>query len=157
MTAPAIEPASRRFSLSSIPHLAQRLTPEVLVGLSLRLGVAAIFFLSGRTKVDGLLTVSDTTFFLFAEEYRVPLLPPDLAAHLATYAEHLFPVLLALGLLTRFSAIALLLMTIVIQAFVVPAGWPTHLLWAGALLYLIRHGGGRVALDRLLSWPGGLA
>ena len=113
-----------------------------------RVAIAAIFFLSGRTKVDGWLTVSESAYALFREEYRVPLLPAETAAHLATYAEHLFPILLVLGLLTRLSALALLGMTAVIQVFVYPDAWPTHLSWAGLLLYLAGRGAGRLSLDR---------
>lgn len=124
--------------------------PEWPLALLLRLGVAAPFFLSGRTKVEGLLTISPSTRYLFAEEYRVPLLPPDLAAALATYAEHALPILLILGLFTRPAALGLLAMTLVIQLFVIPSGWPTHLLWAGPLIYLIARGPGRASLDRRL-------
>lgn len=120
-----------------------------LLALAARVAIAAIFFLSGRTKVDGLLTVNDTAFMLFREEYRVPLLSPELAAYMATYAEHLFPALLVLGLFTRLSALALLGMTAVIQVFVYPDAWPTHLSWAGLLLYLIARGGGKLSVDRL--------
>ena len=88
---------------------------------------------------------------LFEDEYRLPLLPPDAAAHLAAYAEHAFPVLLVLGLGTRLSAAALLGMTLVIQLFVYPAAWPTHLSWATLLLYLVGRGGGRWTLDHLLA------
>lgn len=125
--------------------------PEWPLALLLRVGVAAPFFLSGRTKVDGLLTLSPSTQYLFAEEYRVPLLPPETAALLATWAEHLLPVLLVLGLATRPAALGLLGMTLVIQLFVVPGGWPTHLLWAGPLVYLIARGPGAASLDRLLK------
>lgn len=125
--------------------------PESLIALVLRIGIAGPFFLSGRTKVEGFLTLSPSTEYLFAEEYRVPLLPPDLAAHLATYAEHLLPVLLVLGVLTRLSALGLIAMTLVIQLFVVPTGWPTHLLWAGPLVYLLARGPGGWSLDRLLK------
>lgn len=125
--------------------------PDALIGLTARLGIAGVFFLSGRTKVDGLLTVNDTAYALFADEYRVPLLPSDAAAHLATYAEHLFPVLLVLGLLTRLSALALLGMTAVIQLFVYPDAWPTHFTWAAILIYLLARGGGAFSLDRLLG------
>lgn len=104
--------------------------------------MGAIFFLSGRTKVEGFLTVSDSAYTLFREEYKVPLLPPEFAAHMATYAEHLFPVLLVLGLCTRLSALALLGMTAVIQIFVYPDAWPTHLSWAALMLYLIGRGTG---------------
>lgn len=119
-----------------------------LLALAARVAVAAIFFLSGRTKVDGLLTVNETAYTLFREDYKVPLLPPEFAAHLATYAEHLFPVLLVLGLFTRLSALALLGMTAVIQVFVYPSAWPTHLSWAALMLYLIGRGAGPVSLDR---------
>jgi putative oxidoreductase len=112
-----------------------------------RIAIAAIFFYSGRTKVDGFLTVNDSTYLLFQDEYKVPLVPPDVAAHMATYAEHLFPILLVLGLFTRLSAFALLGMTAVIQIFVYPDAWPTHLSWAGLLLYLIARGGGKIAVD----------
>ncbi|MGE0558934.1 MAG: DoxX family protein [Burkholderiales bacterium] len=122
-----------------------------LIALAARIAVAAIFFLSARTKVDGLLTIKDSTFTLFAEEYKVPLLPPEFAAHMATYAEHLFPILLVLGLCTRLSAAALLGMTAVIQIFVYPDAWPTHLTWAVPMLYLIGRGGGAWTLDRRLG------
>jgi putative oxidoreductase len=116
-----------------------------------RIAIAAIFFLSGRTKVEGLLTVTDSAYALFREEYKVPFIPPEIAAHMAAYAEHLFPVLLLLGLFTRLSALALLGMTAVIQIFVYPDAWPTHLAWAGLLLYLIGRGAGPVSLDRVLG------
>lgn len=121
-------------------------------GLALiaRIAIAAIFWQSGRTKVDGWLTISDSAYDLFRTEYALPLIPPVLAAQLATVAEHLFPILLVLGLATRFSALALLGMTLVIQCFVYPSAWPTHLSWAGLMLLLVVHGGGRWSLDRLL-------
>lgn len=131
-------------------RLADRLaafTPHDLLALVDRIAIAAIFFLSGRTKVEGLLTVTDSAYELFRTEYRLPLLPPELAAHLAAYAEHLFPLLLVLGLFTRLSALALLGMTLVIQLFVYPDAWPTHLSWAGLLLYLVGRGGGRWSID----------
>lgn len=124
--------------------------PDWVLPLAARLGVAAVFFQSGRTKVEGLLHVTASTVDLFATEYRLPLLSPALAAHLAAYSETLFPILLVLGLFTRLSALALLTMVLVIQVFVYPDAWPTHLSWAGLLLPLIARGGGRVALDRLL-------
>jgi putative oxidoreductase len=116
-----------------------------------RVGIAAIFFFSGRTKVDGFLTVNESAYMLFREEYKVPLLPPEVAAHLATYAEHLFPILLILGLFTRLSALALLAMTAVIQIFVYPEAWPTHLSWAGLLLYLIARGAGKASVDHAIG------
>ena len=132
---------------------ADRLTTLISHGtlaLASRLAVGSIFFLSGRSKVDGILTISDGAHALFREEYKVPLLPPELAAHMAAYAEHFFPILLVLGLFTRLSALALLGMTAVIQIFVYPDAWPTHLSWAALMLYLVGRGGGPVSLDRIL-------
>lgn len=118
-----------------------------LIAVSARVSMAAVFFLSGRTKVEGVLDVTDATLFLFAQEYRLPLIPAPVAAHVATYAEHFFPILLFLGLGTRASALALLAMTLVIQIFVYPGAWPTHLSWATLLLYLVGRGAGRFSLD----------
>jgi putative oxidoreductase len=129
--------------------LAERALPASLLLLVQRLGIAAVFFQSGRTKVEGLFTIPETTVELFRSEYALPLLPPEVAAYLAAGAEHLFPVLLVLGLFTRLSAAALLGMTLVIQTFVYPDAWPTHLSWAGLMLPLIAVGGGRYSLDRL--------
>lgn len=135
---------------NEIAERLSRLVTHDLLALGARVAIAAIFFMSGRTKVDGFLTVSDTAYTLFREDYKVPLIPPELAAHLATYAEHLFPVLLVLGLFTRFSALALLGMTAVIQVFVYPDAWPTHLSWATLMLYLIGRGAGTLSADRPL-------
>jgi putative oxidoreductase len=122
-----------------------------LLALAARFAITGIFFMSGRTKVEGWLSVSDSAVALFADEYKVPVLPPELAAHLATYAEHLFPILLVLGLFTRLSALALLGMTAVIQIFVYPEAWATHLSWAGLLLYLAGRGAGAWSLDRAIG------
>ena len=116
-----------------------------------RFAIAAIFFYSGRTKVEGFLTLTPSAYLLFREEYKLPLIPPEIAAHMAAYAEHFFPLLLVLGLCTRLSALALLGMTLVIQTFVYPDAWPTHLSWAGLLLYLVAYGAGPVSLDRVLK------
>jgi putative oxidoreductase len=133
-----------------LTDLAERALPLSFLQLVQRFGIAAVFFQSGRTKVEGIFTIPDTTIELFRNEYALPLLPPELAAYLAAGAEHLFPVLLVLGLFTRLSALALLGMTLVIQIFVYPDAWPTHLSWAGLMLPLIALGGGRYSLDRLL-------
>tara|TARA_Y100000782_G_scaffold115367_1_gene157322 strand:- start:2560 stop:2934 length:375 start_codon:yes stop_codon:yes gene_type:complete len=122
-----------------------------MLGLVARLAIAAVFFYSGRTKVSGVLTIKPSTFSLFETEYALPLLSPYLAAHLATYAEHLFPLLLVLGLLARLSALALLGMTLVIQLFVYPDAWPTHLTWIGLMLVVIGRGAGRWSADRMLG------
>ena len=139
-----------RSAYGKITDLAGKLLPADLLLLVQRLGIAAVFFQSGRTKVEGVFTVPDTTIELFRSEYALPLLPPELAAYMAAGAEHLFPVLLVLGLFTRLSAAALLGMTLVIQTFVYPDAWPTHLSWAGLMLPLIALGGGRFSADRLL-------
>jgi putative oxidoreductase len=126
-----------------------RLLPESLLLLVARLGIAAVFFQSGRTKVEGFLTIKPSTYDLFANEYTLPLIPSEIAARMATGAEHLFPMLLVLGLFTRLSALALLGMTTVIEVFVYPDAWPTHLSWAGLMLPLIACGGGSWSLDHL--------
>ena len=135
-------------------RLADRLSGWVahdLLALAARIALAAIFFLSGRTKVEGWLSVNDTAYTLFRDDYKLPIVPPELAAHLAAYAEHLFPLLLLIGLCTRLSGLALLSMTAVIQIFVYPDAWPTHLAWATLMLYLIGRGGGRFSLDHMLG------
>ena len=126
-----------------------RLLPDAVLLLLDRVAVAAIFFLSGRTKVQGLFTIKDSTYELFRSEYALPLLPPELAAQMATTAEHVFPLLLVLGLCTRGAALGLLGMTAVIEIFVYPDAWPTHLGWAALLLPLVAKGGGRWSLDQV--------
>ena len=133
--------------------VADRLTalvPHDALALIDRVAIGAIFFLSGRTKVEGWLTVTQGTYSLFRDEYKLPLIPIEIAAHAAAWAEHVFPLLLVLGLFTRLSALALLGMTLVIQLFVYPDAWPTHLSWAGLLLYLVGRGAGAMSMDRLL-------
>lgn len=132
---------------------AAKLFPPSLLLLVQRLGIAAVFFMSGRTKVDGLLTVNDSAFELFRTDYALPFVKPEIAAYAATYSEHLFPLLLVLGLFTRLAATALLIMTLVIEIFVYPDAWPTHLSWAGVMLPLIALGGGKISLDRVLKLP----
>lgn len=129
--------------------LTRMMTHDVLAFVN-RVAIAAIFFLSGRTKVDGWLTVNDSAYALFRDEFKLPLIPPEMAANAAAWAEHLFPVLLVMGLFTRMAALALLGMTLVIQVLVYPDAWPTHLSWAGLLLYLVGRGGGRLSLDQIL-------
>ncbi len=134
-----------------IADMLTNVTGHASLALINRIAIAAIFFLSGRTKVDGFLTINDSAYALFRDEYKVPVIPPEIAAHMATYAEHVFPALLVLGLLTRLSALALLGMTAVIQIFVYPDAWPTHLSWAGLLLYLVARGAGTISLDRMIG------
>lgn len=128
--------------------------PRDVVSLALRIFPAMVFFQSGRTKVEGLFSIKDSTWFLFEHEYALPLIPSNIAAVMATTAEHLLPVLIILGLATRLSALGLLGMTAVIQIFVYPDAWVTHGLWASALLALVAIGPGRLSLDHLLGLDG---
>lgn len=126
--------------------------PWDVAALALRLFPALVFLASGQTKVDGF-AIADSTWYLFEHEYALPLIPPAWAAVAATIAEHVFPVLLILGLATRASALALLGMTLTIQIFVYPDAWATHGLWAACFLGLIAGGPGRLSLDRQLLRP----
>ena len=157
MTAPRTPALLARFGT-----LAARL-PLDLVLILARVAMAATFWRSGQTKVSGLAVdlvegrfewgwprLSDSAVSLFRDEYRLPFISPELAAPLAAVAEHVFPVLLLLGLATRFAAAALLAMTAVIQIFVYPDAWPLHATWAACLLALIKFGAGRVSLDHAM-------
>ena len=124
--------------------------PVALPILVLRLGVSLVFFRSFLAKVASW----DTTIMLFENEYNVPLLPPGLAAILATALEIAGPVMLTLGLGTRLAAAAMLGMTLVIQLFVYPQSYPDHLLWAGPLLYLLLRGPGAWSVDARIRAAG---
>jgi len=143
--------------------LAQRI-PDSLIALLGRFSIAAVFWKSGQTKVQdfaidivsgefrfGMPRLSDSIVELFRDEYKLPLLPPEIAAPLAAFAEHLFPLLILVGLATRFSAAALLVMTATIQLLVYPDAWPTHGVWAAVLLFLIAKGPGAVSVDHLIA------
>jgi putative oxidoreductase len=129
-------------------NLAER-TPYSVIALASRLAVADVFWRSGQTKVNGF-SIREETFYLFREEYKVPLLPPDVAAYLSTIGEHVFPILLFFGLASRLSALGLFGMTTVIQLFVVPGGWPEHILWFSLLTLIIARGPGAISLDHLI-------
>lgn len=149
--------------LSRIDNLAKSISaviPDWLVALVARGAIFFVFWQSVQTKIGGgsllgqkfmFWEVTDSTLMLFEYEYDVPLLSPEVAAYLATFAEFFLSLGILLGLLTRFSAAGLLLVTIVIQFFVYPNEWTVHLLWAALLLYLIKHGPGRVSLDTLIK------
>lgn len=122
--------------------------PDALVALMLRVFPALVFWQSGQTKVEGF-SIKDSTWFLFEHEYALPVIPHEVAAVLATVAEHLLPVLLILGLFTRLSALGLLGMTAVIQIFVYPDAWMTHGLWAAPLLAVVARGPGRWSVDHV--------
>lgn len=127
-----------------------RLLPWDIAALALRIFPASVFWASGRTKVEGL-WIRDGTWTLFRQDYALPLIPPEVAAVAATAAEHVFPILLVLGLATRLSALALLTMTLVIEIFVYPDAWQTHGLWAACFLALIAKGPGRLSVDARLG------
>jgi putative oxidoreductase len=140
-------------SITLYERLVQRvsaLVPDALLLLVARLGIAGIFFTSGRTKVDGIIHITDGTYELFRTDYALPLIPPAIAAVAATWSEHVFSILLVLGLCTRLSALALFMMTLTIEIFVYPDAWPTHLSWAAILLPLMVRGGGAWSLDALV-------
>lgn len=121
--------------------------PHTVLALPLRLAVATVFWNSGMTK----LADWNATLALFTDEYQVPLLPPELAANLALAIEVTTPVLLFVGLLTRPAALVLLGMTAVIEIFVYPQAWPTHIQWAAMLLVLLCRGAGTLSLDALIE------
>lgn len=124
-----------------------------LVLLFVRIVLAGIFWRSARTKVDegSWFSISETTYYLFADEYAGVPLPSDLAAVMATVSEHVFPIMLVLGMFTRFSALALLGMTMVIQIFVYPeAWWSVHAVWAALAFVLISGGAGLLSVDAAL-------
>lgn len=134
--------------LESSRALAEKI-PYSLIALVTRFAVAGVFWRSGQTKVSGF-SIREETFFLFREEYKVPLLPPDLAAIMSTVAEHVFPVLLIVGLASRLSALGLFGMTMVIQLFVFPHAWPEHIQWMAMLGLIVARGPGAISLDHLI-------
>lgn len=127
-----------------------RRIPDDAIALLARVSIAAVFWMSGQTKINGF-ALSENAIELFREDYQLPLIDPVVAATLAAIAEHVFPVLLILGLASRLSAAALLGMTAVIQLFVYPGAWPTHGVWATALLFILARGPGIVSLDAVIA------
>ena len=138
--------------------------PHSLIALIARFSIAAVFWKSGQTKVEGFAIdlisgpfqlgeprLAASTLPLFRSEYHVPLLSPEVAAHMAAFAEHFFPVLILVGLATRFSALALIGMTLTIQLFVYPDAYPTHGTWLALLLLLVAKGPGSLSIDHLIA------
>jgi putative oxidoreductase len=123
------------------------LLPFSVIQLMSRCSLAVIFWRSGQTKLANW----DLTLQLFANEYRVPVLPPEIAAPLAAAFELSCPVFLVLGLLTRVACLPLIGMTLTIQLFVYPQAWPDHLLWLTLLLLLLSRGPGVFSLDHLAT------
>ncbi len=141
--------------------------PYSVIALFLRVVAAHPFFVSGQTKIEGPTigreifgldltmqlptAIRSATFALFADEYKLPFLSPNVAAYVATAMEFMLPLLLMLGLLTRLSALGLLAMTMVIEIFVYPdAWWTAHAYWVALLIVLIARGPGAISLDRLI-------
>lgn len=138
--------------------------PNTVLAFIARFSIAAVFWQSGQAKIEGFAIdivsgtfspgmpkLSDNAVFLFKEEYKLPLLSPEIGAWMAAFGEHLFPILILLGLATRLSALALLGMTMVIQLFVYPDAYPTHGTWAAVLLYLMAHGPGKLSIDAWIA------
>ena len=120
--------------------------PYTLLAIPLRLALATVFWNSAMTHLANW----QTTLYLFADEYKVPVLPPDIAATMAVSIEVSTPVLLVVGFLTRPAALVLLGMTTVIEVFVYPQAWPTHIQWAAMMLILLCRGPGKLSLDYLV-------
>lgn len=138
--------------------------PHTPVALLARFSIAAVFWKSGQTKVQGFALdlvnreftlgwprLSDSVLTLFRDEYRLPFVPAEIAAPMAAFAEHFFPLLILLGLATRLSALALFGMTLTIQLFVYPDAYPTHGTWAAVLLFLVLYGPGKASLDAWIA------
>jgi len=155
---------------TTAPGLIQRIIqcfekiPYSLIAFVARFSIAAVFWKSGQTKVEGFAVdliggtfqlgwphLAPSTLPLFRSEYHVPLLSPEIAAHMSAFAEHFFPVLILIGFATRFSALALLGMTLVIEVFVYPDAYPTHGTWAAVLLYLMATGPGKLSIDHMIA------
>jgi putative oxidoreductase len=145
--------------------------PYALVALGLRLVMARVFFLDGQTRISGPrfswnvqdlwpgfdvsvvlpLQVKAETFTAFLTKYPALPVPPLLAAYLVSYAEFILPVMLLLGLGTRFAALGLLIITATIQIFVLPGAlWSVHVYWAAILLVLVSLGAGQISVDYII-------
>lgn len=120
--------------------------PYWLIAVVCRIALAQVFWSSAQTK----LADWSTALFLFEDEYALPLLPPEFAAYMAVTIELVVPVLLLLGLATRYASLVIFAMTLVIQIFVYPAAWPTHIQWAAMMLVLMAYGAGPLSLDWLI-------
>lgn len=129
--------------------------PHDPIAVIARIGIGTVFLRSGLTKVEGF-ALAPSTFYLFENEYKLPVIPPQIAAYLGTVTELSMPLLLFAGLFTRFAGLALLVMTLVIEIFVYPNAFDTHAVWAVSLLYLLKYGPGRLSVDHLLFGVNGV-
>ena len=158
-----VDPSRLARLVTSVIGLFERI-PHSLIAFLARFSIAAVFWSSGQTKVQGFVVniftgeihlgwprLSDSVVALFRDEYKLPFIPPEIAAPMAATAEHLFPLLLLIGLGTRFSALALLGMTLVIEIFVYPDAYPTHGTWAAIFLFLMARGPGVLSVDHWLT------
>ncbi|MGY6258168.1 DoxX family protein [Paraburkholderia caledonica] len=121
--------------------------PYALLAIPLRVALATVFWNSAMVKLADWNAALD----LFRNEYNLPILPPELAAYIAVSIELSTPILLVLGLATRPAAFVLLAMTSIIEVFVYPQAWPTHIQWAAMLLVLLCRGSGKWSLDYLIG------
>lgn len=141
-----------------------KIIPESLILFVARFSIAAVFWRSGQTKIEGfsldliamkvelgLPRLAESTGFLFEYEYDLPFIPPMIAAVLATVAEHLLPILILSGLFTRLAGFGIAMMTLVIQLFVYPDAYPTHATWLAIALLLMYRGAGVFSLDHWLA------
>jgi putative oxidoreductase len=144
--------------------------PYAVVALALRLLMARIFFLDGQTRIEGPrlpldiygyhffsfiapLHVKAETFTAFLTQYAPLPVPPILAAYLVSYAEFILPIMLVIGLGTRFAALGLLIMTAVISIYILPEVlWSTHIFWFAVLMVLLSQGAGQISLDRAIRF-----
>lgn len=134
--------------------------PDV-VQIVIRVALAVPFWRSGILKWDGFLRLNDTAIDLFSQEFMLhlpggpyPFPAPAVMAFLSGCGEIVFPTLLVLGLASRFAALGLLLMTVVVE-LTIPDGWPVHITWAAMALAIMRHGPGRLSLDHLIAGASG--
>jgi putative oxidoreductase len=133
--------------------------PEDVIAITARLAIASVFWRSAQTKISGwelfdqswqFYNVSSSTLMLFQYEYNLPLINYKIAAYMATFSEFFLSLAIVAGFMTRLSALALLIMTGVIQILVYPDAWPTHIMWAAILFYIIKHGPGKLSVDNLI-------
>ncbi|MFT5520475.1 MAG: putative oxidoreductase [Enterobacterales bacterium] len=145
--------------LANKPLSLLKLLPEDVIALTARFAIASVFWRSAQTKINGwdflgqswqFFNLNSSTLMLFEYEYDLPFIAPELAAYLATFAEFFVSIAIFLGFMTRFSALAFLGMTATIQFMVYPDAWPTHILWVAILLYIVKHGPGKVSLDNMI-------
>jgi putative oxidoreductase len=121
--------------------------PLSILQFVFRFSIGAVFWNAGLTKIASW----QTTLVLFRDEYQVPVLPPEIAAFLATTIELTCPVLLVLGILTRLATLPMLAQTFVIEVFVYPEDWIEHLTWTAMLLFILTRGPGAISFDHWLG------